>query len=106
MNLVLIGLGLTALVGSNYVATRMCGLRIGRFVLMGTSLPAVAVILFTGFRLVYAIINADEVNRRFQHGDLTYFGAGIAFGGSLLLGGLWVLLASMGFLWGRDRSPS
>jgi len=106
MELVLCALALLALWLINYLATRIRGSRIGKFVLIVTSFPAATVVAFTGFRLVYAIINADEVNRRFQHGDLTYFGADIAFVGSLLLGGLWVFLAYTGFRWGRDRSSN
>ena len=106
MELVLCALALLALLLINYWATRMRGSRIGKLVLITTSFPAVAVVAFTGFRLGYAVINADDVNRRFQHGDLTYFGADIAFVGSLLLGGLWVFLAYTGFRWGRNQSFS
>jgi hypothetical protein len=105
MALLLCAAALLALFLVNYLA-RSRGSGIGKIVLIATSLPAAAAVAFTGFRLGYAIINADEVNRRFQHGDLTYFGAGIAFVGSFLLTGLWVFLAYTGFRWGRDRDAA
>jgi hypothetical protein len=104
MQPVLCALALLALLVINYSATRKRGARIGKLVLFATSLPAATIVVFTGFRLGYAIINADQVNRRFQHGDLTYFGADIAFVGSLLLSGLWVFLAYTGFRWGREAT--
>lgn len=91
----------------NWLISRSQRRRIGLAVLLITILPAAALIGFTGYRLAYAIINAGEVNRKFRAGDLTYFGADIAFMGTLLFGGLWVFLAFVGFRWGRaDRSRS
>jgi len=95
------GFTLLALLPINYAAARAERPAIGRLVLLTTSIPAIALVGFCAFQLAYAIINADEVNRRFQEGDLTYFGADIAFVGSLLLGSLWVGLAYVGFAWGR-----
>jgi len=100
-------LALLALLPVNYAASRAGRPRIGKLVLIVTSLPAIAAIMWSGFLLAYAIINADEVNRRFRQGDLTYFGTDIAFFSFLLFGGLWVFLAYVGFRWGHsDRRTS
>ena len=95
-------LALLALLPINYVATRTLGPAIGKLVLLITCLPALGLVGFSGFRLGYAIINADEVNRRFREGDTTYFGADMAFAMFALFGSLWVFLAYVGFRWGRS----
>lgn len=88
----------------NWLISRTQGRRTGLMILFFTIIPAAALVAFTGYRLAYAVINADEVNRKFRAGDLTYFGADMAFGMALLFGGLWVFLAFVGFRWGRaDR---
>ena len=99
-------LALLGLLPINYWATRTCGERIGKVFLIISSLPAAALLAFTGFRLGYALLNADEVNRGFRQGDLTYFGADMAFVVSLALAGLWKFLAYAGFRWGRDQTPT
>ena len=94
-------LALLLVAAMNFWASRALRPATGTRVLLITSLPAVALVGYAGVRLAYAIVNADEVNRRFQEGDLTYFGADMAFVMSLLMGALWVLMAYAGFRLGR-----
>lgn len=89
-------------VAANYAAARYGRLPLGRLVLWGTILPAFALVAVSAYRLLYAIVNAEEVNARFAAGDLTYFGADMAFPISLVLAGLWTGLAYAGFRAGRS----
>ena len=99
-------LALSIVAATNYWASRARRLATGTRVLLITSLPAVALIGYAGVRLAWAIVDAEEVNRRFQEGDLTYFGADMAFVISLLIGALWMLMAYAGFRLGRwNRRP-
>jgi hypothetical protein len=92
---------LLILIALNYWAARAGPHSRGRLGLLTTSLPALGLIAFTGWRFGYAVLNEDEVNRRFHEGDLSYFGADMAFGISVLFGSAWILAAYVGFCWGR-----
>jgi hypothetical protein len=106
MKTLLWALALLMLMPMNYWAGRRPRAAIGTLILTASSLPAITLVAYTGFRLAYAIVNVDEVNRHFQQGDLTYFGADTAFAMSFLLGGAWILMAYSGFRLGRrDRRP-
>ena len=101
MGLFFTAFALVVLIGVNYWAARAGPFSRGRRVFLMTSLPPLALIAFTGWRFGYAIVNQDEVMRRFQEGDLSYFGADMAFGISFLFGSAWVLAAYVGLCWGR-----
>jgi hypothetical protein len=93
-------------VACNHVAARARRPSIGKTVFLISILPPLALTAFTGARLAYAVLNRDEVNRRFVEGDLSYFGADMAFGVSLVVSLCWVLLAYAGFRSGRGKRRS
>ena len=96
---------LTILLAVNYRAGRAWRPPLARAAFLATILPAVAVIGWTGSKFAYAVVNEDEVNRRYLEGDLTYFMVDMAFGISLGFGGLWIIVAWIGFHRGRrDRA--
>ncbi|WP_114951445.1 hypothetical protein [Sphingosinicella terrae] len=101
MDLLLWAFVLLILTAVNYGASRTLSLAAGALALLITSLPAIALVGFAGFQLAYAVVNADEVNRRFQEGDLTYFGADQAFMISLVFAGVWAFSGYTGFRLGR-----
>jgi hypothetical protein len=101
MELVGFAFALLILVALNYWAGRAARPLTARLALITTSLPALALVGFTGWKLGYAIVNAREVNRRFQEGDLTYFGADMAFAVSLAPCAVWVLAAYAGYRLGQ-----
>jgi hypothetical protein len=97
---------LAILAVANYWASRALRPAMRRSVLLTTCLPAIALVSYTGSRLAYAIVNAEDVDRRFRQGDLTYFGADMAFGVCAVLAALWIFAAYAGFRWGRSHRRS
>jgi hypothetical protein len=105
MNLIAWAVALLILIAVNYRAGRTWSPPVARATFLLTILPAVVLIGWYGAKFAYAIVNSEEVNRRYREGDLTYFMVDTAFAVSLGFGGLWIIVALIGFHRGRrDRA--